>query len=130
MTKEERRIYHKQWRLIHKDKIKSYNKKYVRKRQYFPNRNKQKVHQNNIKRYGITTIQYEQMLLKQNNNCAICDKSSFDFKRRLHIDHNHSSGQIRGLLCVNCNHGLSIIERNNSFFDKAKLYLEKYKKVD
>jgi hypothetical protein len=40
---------------------------------------------------------------KQNGRCAICDKHQSNFKRRLNLDHNHKSGQIRGLLCYYCN---------------------------
>jgi len=40
---------------------------------------------------------------KQKGKCAICGKSQEQFKRRLNLDHNHKTGQIRGLLCYYCN---------------------------
>lgn len=40
---------------------------------------------------------------KQNGACGICKKSESQFKNRLNLDHNHKTGQIRGLLCYYCN---------------------------
>jgi len=45
------------------------------------------------------------MLIDQNNTCAICDVKHFDTKK-LHVDHCHSTGKVRGLLCSNCNNGM------------------------
>jgi len=42
----------------------------------------------------------------------------------LHIDHNHVTGKVRGLLCVSCNTTLGRLE-NNDFMSKAKAYLER-----
>jgi len=44
-----------------------------------------------------------ELLRKQKGKCAICGKAQFLFKRRLNLDHNHKTGQIRGLLCYYCN---------------------------
>jgi hypothetical protein len=44
-----------------------------------------------------------ELFKKQKGRCAICGKSQSDFKRRLNLDHNHKTGQIRGLLCYYCN---------------------------
>lgn len=54
--------------------------------------------------YGITVEQYETLLTKQNNSCAICKRHESEFKTRLAVDHNHKTGAIRGLLCNYCNH--------------------------
>lgn len=40
---------------------------------------------------------------QQNGCCAICGKHQNNFKRRLNLDHNHKTGQLRGLLCYRCN---------------------------
>lgn len=40
---------------------------------------------------------------KQKGKCAICGKEQSQFKRRLNLDHNHKTGQLRGLLCFYCN---------------------------
>lgn len=40
---------------------------------------------------------------KQGDKCAICERPESSFKRRLNVDHNHRTGQVRGLLCYRCN---------------------------
>jgi hypothetical protein len=51
--------------------------------------------------YGITVEQYDVLSSQQNGVCAICGRPPV--KRRLAVDHNHTTGQIRGLLCIACN---------------------------
>ena len=51
--------------------------------------------------YGITAAQYAAMLRMQWNRCAICGKKPTN--RRLHVDHDHRSSVVRGLLCFYCN---------------------------
>lgn len=63
------------------------------------------------KKYGITIAQYEQMLRDQDYKCALCRKHHAHFKNRLHVDHNHKSKRVRGLVCFYCNHQL--IRRHN-----------------
>lgn len=60
-------------------------------------------------RYGLTLEQYEEMFSRQNGVCAICGKPPSP-KRRLHVDHNHRTGQVRGLLCRQCNVWLHVAE--------------------
>jgi hypothetical protein len=54
--------------------------------------------------YDITVDEYEAMLNKQGGMCAICGAS--EGARRLHVDHDHNTGKLRGILCGNCNRGL------------------------
>jgi hypothetical protein len=57
----------------------------------------------NLKRnHDMTKKDYENMLVIQNNVCAICGKPNKQ-KRRLCVDHDHKTGKVRGLLCVDCN---------------------------
>lgn len=55
-------------------------------------------------KYGITEEQYDVMLTKQKDSCALCERPASIFKTRLAVDHNHFTGEIRGLLCSYCNH--------------------------
>jgi len=64
--------------------------------------------------YGITTEQYEDILRSQGGVCAICEKPPL--RKRLSVDHHHTSGLIRGLLCTYCN--LRIVGR----MTEARLY--------
>lgn len=48
-------------------------------------------------------IERNVLFVKQKGCCAICGKHQREFKRRLNVDHNHKTGQVRGLLCYRCN---------------------------
>lgn len=54
--------------------------------------------------YGTTVEAIEALRLVQNNLCAICSRS-FD-EHEMHVDHSHATGDVRGLLCENCNLGI------------------------
>ena len=54
-------------------------------------------------RYNLTMEQYEQFLIAHNNQCDICKSPKI-----LHIDHDHDTGRIRGLLCNKCNQGIGL----------------------
>lgn len=56
-----------------------------------------------LKKYGLTIEQYEDLLQRQSGNCAVCGRTATSFRTRLAIDHDHSTGAIRGLLCNFCN---------------------------
>jgi hypothetical protein len=70
--------------------------------------------------YGISVEQYSEMLAKQNGVCAIC--GSVPGGRRLCIDHNHETGEIRGLLCDKCNRALGMLTTTD-LLAKAQDYL-------
>jgi Recombination endonuclease VII len=72
-------------------------------------------------RYGITPEEFEIMLVKQNNTCAICEQS---YHLTMHIDHCHTTKKIRGLLCNNCNRGLGHFKDNSVLLKNAINYLE------
>jgi len=54
------------------------------------------------RKYAITPEQYAQLLIKQDNKCAIC-YNTFKSTKGTHIDHAHGTGTVRGVLCRNCN---------------------------
>jgi len=82
---------------------------------------------NNYKRnYGITIEEYEEMLDEQDGKCSICNTDTPSDGKRLHIDHNHNTGKVRGLLCNNCNHGLGQFKDNQNLLAMAIQYLKIY----
>jgi len=74
--------------------------------------------------YGITENELEQMKKNQNNRCAICGDIIEEFTKNFAIDHNHKTGKVRGLLCMNCNSGLGCFRENKMTMLKAINYLE------
>lgn len=73
------------------------------------------------KKYGITEKDYNILLKKNNGGCWICGRKPK--KRRLCVDHNHKTGQVRGLLCYKCNYGLPWFNDDPELLMKANKYL-------
>ena len=71
-------------------------------------------------RYGLTTEQYEQLLVDQDSRCAICGEASL----KLQVDHCHTNGKVRGLLCPKCNTALGYLEYLKPFEPEVCLYLK------
>jgi len=76
------------------------------------------------KKYGITEATYTKMFLLHNATCWICKKKPK--KSALNVDHDHKTGQVRGLLCFFCNKFLvGRRRREHSYlFDAASAYLK------
>ncbi len=72
------------------------------------------------KNYGITLKVYNNIIELQNKRCYICDNET-----KLYVDHCHTSGRIRGLLCNTCNLGLGAFKDSIANLEKAISYLEK-----
>lgn len=70
--------------------------------------------------YGITTAQRDEILLAQDNACRICKAA---LTGRIYIDHNHKTGQIRGILCRICNTGLGMFKDDENAMANALKYL-------
>ena len=77
-----------------------------------------------MKCYGITIDQYEEMLKKQEGRCAICGSEKAGGPGRMMVDHHHKSGNVRGLLCCNCNFVIGHCLENKAILEKAIAYLE------
>ena len=75
-------------------------------------------------RYGISLTDYNELKISQKFSCAICGKhEQLTIRQRLVVDHCHSTGKVRGLLCDNCNHGLGKFKDNKEYLLNAIEYL-------
>ena len=98
------------------------SKNYIRgmskeKRQLFHQRK-------NLKRsYNITPEEYTQRLEEQNSCCSICGERNNNLSMNLAVDHDHQTGQIRGLLCANCNVILGMAKDNIDILASTISYL-------
>jgi hypothetical protein len=76
--------------------------------------------QTNLRRYGLTIEQYSKMLHGNEMRAACSEK----FIRTPHIDHNHTSKKIRGLLCRRCNHIIGLAKEDLTILKNAIKYLQ------
>lgn len=76
----------------------------------------------NYKTYSMRSADYELMLRDQNGGCAICGSKPPKGKR-LDIDHDHDSGEVRGLLCGPCNRSLGLLKDDPSVIRRAADYV-------
>jgi hypothetical protein len=74
------------------------------------------------RKYKLTLEQLQQKLESQLYRCEICGR---EIKESFHTDHNHKTGQVRGMLCCKCNLSVGLIE-DKEFSEKIFSYLEKY----
>lgn len=78
------------------------------------------------KTYGLSVEQVEQMLEMQDNKCDVCHEE-FEDTYKVQIDHCHTTGKVRSLLCINCNWLLGKSKDSPDLLRKAADYLEKHK---
>jgi hypothetical protein len=78
-----------------------------------------------VKSYGLTLDKYNQIVKVQGGGCAICGSKQAKTKRngRFCIDHNHVTGEVRGLLCAPCNRGIGLLGDNPDTLKLAAEYL-------
>jgi hypothetical protein len=74
--------------------------------------------------YGITEDDYNNMFIKQNGCCRICGKHQTELIKKFHIDHCHTTGVVRGLLCSDCNMSLGKFEDSIDILQRAIDYLK------
>ncbi len=77
------------------------------------------------KAYGISTAEYDELLVRQGGVCAICGAASDSRGRRLVVDHDHATGRVRSLLCGDCNYALGCFKDDANLIRLAAEYLEK-----
>ena len=107
------------------DQLKTYQKQYKAENPDKIKQNRNKYHLK--KRYGLSPQEKQSMLDDQNNCCAIC-KIEFDDAKATHVDHNHDTNELRGILCRNCNLGLGHFKDSKNLILDAVKYLTRYER--
>ncbi len=74
------------------------------------------------RKYGMTIEEYDAMLEAQGGGCFICGRLPRE-DISLHVDHDHSTGKVRGILCFCCNNALADFREDPALFAKAAGYL-------
>jgi len=91
---------------------------------------KKRTHKRYLKKiYNITPDIYNDKLVKQGGGCAICGSVLPGGTGRFHIDHDHKTGNMRGLLCFMCNSGLGMFKDDLCLFDKVYHYLDVHRHI-
>jgi hypothetical protein len=79
-----------------------------------------------MRKYGLTSEDYDRMLQEQGGTCALCSRGPAQERyKRLSIDHCHNTGKVRGLLCTPCNCAIGILGDTVEHVRQAVTYLEK-----
>jgi hypothetical protein len=134
--KEEQDAWHKAYREARREESAAYMKEYGKahhldkaayNREWRKN-NKDKARDSKMQReFGISLKDYNTMFDKQGGRCAICGKLQSDLKVSLHIDHDHSTGKVRGLLCHMCNFAIGHALDDIEILASAIKYLDAHK---
>jgi len=75
-------------------------------------------------KYGISQEQFDAQLILQQGRCAICKSDSTGHDKDWHVDHDHTTGKNRGLLCQHCNLTLGLVKDDTEILRKAIEYLQ------
>jgi hypothetical protein len=108
----------KAWRQAHPEKVKTYNEQHQLKKTPESTRAYEIM-----RKYGLSYERYLQMLAEQKGCCMICHRLMDAPK----VDHDHDTGQVRDLLCNECNAGIGFFREDASIMESALAYLKKWK---
>lgn len=124
--REKNRLKNKLWREKNREKCCKSTTQWRNKNPEYEINHKLKT------RYGITTEKYTELLVMQENRCAICGNEETAVHKKtkkiqkLAVDHCHKTGEIRSLLCQDCNRGIGLFHEDVSRLKNAIDYLMKF----
>lgn len=116
----------KEWHKNNKEKVK------INSAQWYKNNPEKALERSLKQRYNISLETFKKLLSNQNNVCAICQQSetAIDTRlgkpRMLAVDHCHTTGKVRGLLCTGCNAALGFIKENAERALKLANYIKQH----
>jgi hypothetical protein len=84
-------------------------------------KNKQHIKRN----YGLEWDEYVALLDKQKGKCFLCGSNGSGKDSRLVVDHDHETGEVRGLLCWNCNVGIGLFKEDTELLNKVIKYINR-----
>jgi hypothetical protein len=119
--REKRTIYMREWREKNREKHNQQAKESHHRNKY-KHIGKMRIYMLKT-RYGITEEDYNRIFKEQNGVCKICGKEPYEHAKNkmskvLHIDHDHETGLVRGLLCSRCNGALGWYQKYRKEINK------------
>jgi Recombination endonuclease VII len=83
-----------------------------------------------LRTYGLTQADWDNLLRRQGNRCAICRTEEPGFRSEWDIDHDHVTDQVRGLLCGRCNRGIGQFHEDPAILMAAAQYLITHRQLE
>jgi hypothetical protein len=97
--------------------------RYNARQRSYRNSHRKQAREGHLRRtFGISQKDYADLLARQGGGCAICGRPPK--KAALHVDHDHETNAVRGLLCVGCNNALGQFKDSPVLLARASSYLE------
>lgn len=124
--KAQDRTKSQRWKDANREKHVAYLREYHQARKDDPEYRRRRREAMTFYTYGITQAELDLMIQKQGGLCAICGGPPNGIGTRLHIDHCHDTGRIRGLLCSNCNTMIGLAKNDPERLLLAAAYLEEF----
>jgi hypothetical protein len=145
--REKNRLRSAEWRKNNPEKAKETVRKHNEKRkaekpeiirayqQAYREKNRETLrHRERERKFGISRQEYANIFLKQNGVCAICKQPETATRlgtvKSLSVDHCHTSGKVRGLLCSDCNTGIGKMKESREALLAAIRYLDEHSEDD
>lgn len=129
---EERKKYHAQYRIKNADRIKAkYKEKYAKEKKAIIAYQKEYYSKNadlvrlrtKCRKYGLTKEALLTLYNQAGSRCEICYQE-FSNEVKRNVDHDHTTGKVRGILCTGCNHGLGNFSDSPEIMLRAITYLK------
>jgi hypothetical protein len=116
------REYNRKWRAKNKDKTRKYHATF---RDKHPERVLKKARHSNWKQDGVDVAAAEAALTAHNNgHCQICGGREPGGRGGWHVDHDHKTGRVRGVLCCSCNRALGYFKDSLALLQAAVRYMK------
>ena len=111
----------RRWQVDNADRRQAYQEEYKQS-----GRKRIADRKSHLKRtFGLSEVDYERILAQQGGGCAICGR--VPGSRHLHVDHDHDTGDVRGLLCFACNVAIGHLRDDPMIAVRLIDYLERYR---
>ena len=110
----------KRWQRENPDRLNAYRRAYRQR----PERKRAERESHLQRQYGMSLADYERMFERQAGLCRICGVRPRK-GTNLHVDHDHETGAVRGLLCFKCNNAIGLFDESHDLFQAAADYLKR-----
>jgi hypothetical protein len=95
---------------------------------------KERERRRTLARYGLTPAEYDSLVKRQRNRCAVCGTTKVGGpptrNKYWHVDHDHVTGQVRGLLCSKCNTAIGLLQDDPEILAIAARYVAKHRQME